>query len=348
MSFAAVITIIVIARSEPIRRFLGPREEGMAARGMRYLALLFLTSLAIELVLMPIALFHFHRGGVYGSVANLVAIPLTTVVTMPVIALALVLDIFGAGAPAWWVTGKSIELMLLVAHWVANQPGAVSTMPAMGTGSYLLFVAGWVWFALWQGGIRWIGMLPAALGALSLATLRPPDILVSGDGRHVGITGEAGGELLVLRESRSSFARDNLVELAGMSGTPRPLRDWPGARCSRDFCVISLQRGGRNWEVLMGRSRERVPERALAAACSRVDIVIADRWLPRSCQPRWVKADRSMLDQSGGLVIDLANTEIQSVGASQGEHGWWRAKSDRDRQPRRYDTANGGKQPLAQ
>jgi competence protein ComEC len=323
MSFAAVMTIIALSRSAPIRRFLGPREEGMLARGSRYLAMLFLTSLAIELVLMPIALFHFHRGGVYGSVANLVAIPLTTVVTMPLIAVALVLDMAGLGAPAWWLAGKAIDVMLAVAHWVSSQPGAVSTLPAMGTGSYLLFVAGGLWFALWSGPVRWLGVLPATLGALSLAMLTPPDILVSGDGRHVGITGEIEDELLVLRDSRSSFARDNLTELAGMDGETRLLDDWPGALCSTDFCSILLERGGRSWRVLMARSHMRVPERALASACARADIVIADRWLPRSCRPKWFKADRSMLRRTGGLAIRLDSGEVRTVAQGQGRHGWW-------------------------
>lgn len=330
MSFAAVITIIALSKSAPVRRFLSPREETWYARPLRYLAMLFVTSLFIEAVLMPIALFHFHRSGVYGAFANLVAIPLTTLVTMPVIGLALVLDIVGIGAPAWWLAGKSIELMLAMAHLVSSRPGAVTILPAMGAGSYGLFIAGGLWLALWSGRIRWLGLAPAAIGIVSLMTLRPPDILVSSDGRHVGITGQADGQLLVLRDTRSGFVRDNLVELAGMSGETRPLDEWPGARCSRDFCTISLKRGKRIWHVLMARSREYVPERALAAACERADIVVADRWLPYSCQPRWFKADRRLLARTGGLAINLEQAKVRSVAESQGDHGWWRGRSDRN------------------
>lgn len=150
-----------------------------------------------------------------------------------------------------------------------------------------------------------------------------PDLLISGDGRHVGIT--EAGRLLVLRETRSDFTRENLLELAGVTGDPLALDDWPEARCSRDFCVVSLERAGRNWEVLMSWSRALIPERALAAACERSDIVVSDRWLPASCRPRWLKADGRMLSESGGLAIVLDGPEISSVGDSQGEHGWWRS-----------------------
>ncbi len=323
MSFAAVIAIVALSGTAPVRGFLAPREESWLARGLRNLAMLLLTGVVIELALMPIGLFHFHQSGVYGALANVVAIPLTTFVSMPLIALALLLDTFGLGAPVWWLAGKSLDALLALAHFTASQPGAVSTMPAMGRGAFLLFVAGGLWLALWNGRVRLWGLVPAGIGALSLATLTPPDLLVSGDGRHVGLTGELPGELLVLREGREGYARDTLLELAGMSGTPRSLDQWPGARCNADLCVVQLRRGGRDWQVLMTRTRDRLPERELAAACERVDLVISDRWLPRSCRPRWLKADRRFLERSGGLAIDLADRSVVSVADSQGDHGWW-------------------------
>jgi competence protein ComEC len=107
-------------------------------------------------------------------------------------------------------------------------------------------------------------------------------------------------------------------------GEPLPLAQWPGARCNDDFCVVALDRGGRRWTVLMTRGKDAVAERALAAACDRVDIVIADRWLPRSCAPRWLKADRRLLDQTGGMAIDLDHRRVTTVAEEQGEQGWWR------------------------
>jgi competence protein ComEC len=185
-------------------------------------------------------------------------------------------------------------------------------------------------------------MAPALLGTLSLALLRPPDILVSKDGRHVGITGEAEAQLLMLRKTRSGYVSDNLTELAGMRGETRVLDDWPGARCSRDFCTLSLRRGERIRHLLMARSRERVPERALAAACRRSDIVIADRWLPRSCRPRWFKADRGLLQHTGGLAIDLRQAKVSTVAQGQGKHGWWQAGKREDRHHRRRSTGPKG------
>ena len=167
--------------------------------------------------------------------------------------------------------------------------------------------------------------MPIALATLALLLTPIPDLLVSGDGRHVAITGE-GDRLLVLRATRSEFTRDNLLELAGVNAEPVPLADWPGARCSADYCAIVLRRDGRDWQVLMSRSTHYVPIDELNAACARADIVISDRWLPRTCTPKWLKADKRMLSETGGLAIDLSRERVQTVADSQGHQGWWRGE----------------------
>jgi len=324
LSFGAVLAIVAVHSSERMKRFLAHRDEGWPIRAGRKLVSLLITGMAIELALMPIGLFHFHRAGVYGALANIIAIPLTTAITMPALAIALLLDIANAGAPAWWVTGLSIRVLLGLAHLVAAQPGAVTMFPAMGAVPFSLFLAGGLWLVLWQSRIRLWGVLPLAIGTGWLATLQPPDVLVSGDGRHVAFPRVMLGQMVMLRDTRSDFARDTLAEVAGQDGSHRLLlQDWSGAQCNPDFCLVTLRSQGRDWRFLMARGRESVPLRDLAAACERVDVVIADRRLPMSCRPRVLKADRATLDQTGGLSFDLARAAITTVAQTQGEHGWW-------------------------
>ncbi len=332
MSFSAVIAIVALHGAAPVRAFLAPREEPLWVRWLRQGAVLLLTGVVIELALMPIGLYHFHRAGVYGALANLIAIPLTTMVTMPLIALALVLDIVKAGAPAWWLVGKSLDFLLWLAHLIASRPGAVTAMPAFGAAGALTIAAGGFWLAFWQGRARMLGLVPAAIGAVMLMQTRAPDVLVSGDGRHVAIV--EGGQLAFLRDARAGYARDTAEEVAGAKGPSRGLAARPGTVCNRDFCFADVVREGRAWRLLLSRGRDNVPERALAAACDRADIVISDRWLPASCRPRWIKADRRLLAATGGLAIDLAGPRIRTVAEHQGEHGWWRARDRRPPLPR--------------
>ncbi len=335
MSFAAVIAIVALHGATPVRKFLAPREESWLAWLVRRAGMLLLTGVVIEIALMPIVLFHFHRAGLYGAFANVIAIPLVTFVSMPLIALALLLDVAGAGGPVWWLAGRSLDLLVVIAHFTAGQPGAVRLMPQMSGLAFALFVAGGLWLALSRGRSRFLGLAPAAVAVALLLATPVPDLLISGDGRHVGITG--GDRLLMLRETKSDFTRENMLELAGVSSEPLALTEWSGARCSRDFCVVAIERAGRTWQVLMSRNRQVVAERALAAACERADIVVSERWLPRTCRPRWLKADGRLLAETGGLAIVLDGPHLATVAQSQGEHGWWRGReAEVERSARAY------------
>ncbi len=329
MSFAAVLAIVALHSTRGVQAFLSPRDQGWWHRTGRQVAMLFITGLVIEIALMPIVLFHFHRAGVYGALANVVAIPLVTFISMPLIALALFLDLAGLGGPVWWLAEISLEALVTIAHFTAGQPGAVKLMPQMTMPTIALFAAGGLWLALWSRRGRLLGFVPAALATIMLIATPIPDVLIGREGRHVGITFEdEQGErrLLSLRDSRSSYSKDNLLELSSVTSEPIPLAEWPGARCSPEFCVITIERGNREWVLLMARNRDLVEERALAAACDRADIVVADRFLPRSCQPRWLKADRRLLERTGGLALNLKDQEIDRVADRQGEHGWWRGE----------------------
>lgn len=329
MSFAAVLAIVALHGSGPVRAFLAPREESWTARMARRLIMLFVTGVVIEAVLTPIVLFHFHRAGAYGAFANVLAIPLVTFGAMPSIALALLFDLVGLGAPFWWLAGLSLEWLLAIAHWVADQPGAVRLMPQIGTAAMFLYVAGMLWLALWHGRVRLWGLVPAVAGVVAMLSSPAPDVLVARDGRQIAVA-EPGGRLLVLREGEG-YALDSLREAAAVSGEPVSIERAPGSRCSADFCSLKVQREARTWSLLVARSKHYVDARQLIAACASADIVIAARTMPRSCAPRWLKLDRRFLTQNGGLALFLgAEPRLVTVGESQGEHGWWPGSAPSD------------------
>lgn len=96
----------------------------------------------------------------------------------------------------------------------------------------------------------------------------------------------------------------------------------PGARCGPDLCVAELMRGGRRWRILATRSPYLVDIGEMNRACASADIVVSDRRLPRSCRPRWMKADRALLERTGGLTIDLGAGRVKTAADAAGEHPW--------------------------
>jgi len=321
MSFAAVTSIVALHSTRWARRLLSRRDEGPIARTARALLGIVATGLVVEIALAPMALFHFHRTGLYGVFANIVAIPLTTFVIMPSEAAALVLDAIGCGQPFWWVCGRSIEALLWLAHTIASTSGAVALMPSMPGWAFALMIAGGLWLCLWSTRLRLFGLIPIAAGALAAVLAPSPDLLVTGDGMHLAVV--ENGTPYILRERTGDYVRGLMAEAAGFDGDPPDLGEQPYSACSRDSCVALLRRSGREWRLLATRSATRIDWTTFANACAQADIVVADRRLPRGCIPRWLKLDAPTLRRTGGLAIYLGtNPWIDAVKDRVGGHPW--------------------------
>ncbi|WP_431852446.1 ComEC/Rec2 family competence protein [Allosphingosinicella sp.] len=326
LSFAAIMAIVALHEHPRIQKLLARRDEPVHSRAGRFLLALVLTGLAVELALTPIALFHFHRAGLYGALANIVAIPLTTFVVMPLEALALLLDLAGLGAPFWWLTGQALSLLLALAHAAANAPGAVAMLPTMPTPAFALIAGGGLWICLWRTGWRRWGLAPVAAGALLALTAPAPDLLVTGDGRHLALRASSG-ELAILRGRAGDYVRSLLAESSGEEAEFVELEHLGNAACSADLCAVDLSRGGRRWRILATRTREFIDIPPFARACAEADIVVSDRRLPRTCVPRWLKADREFLARTGGLAVTLGESpSVSTVASSEGRHPWASAR----------------------
>jgi competence protein ComEC len=324
LSFAAVATIVILHESVWMKRWVERREEPFAFRIGRGVVSLIITGFAIELILAPIALFHFHRTGVYGALANVIAIPLTTFIIMPAQAIALIFDLAGLGAPFWWLAGQGISGIRFIAHYVSGLPAAVSMLPAMPIWAFLAMIAGGLIAGLLKGRARFLGGLPFACGFFAMILAPRPDLLVTGDGKHMAVVEEVG-TIALLRARAGEYVQDMLLETAGTTAEPQAIEKWPGANCSVDICIIEIRHGDNRWRVLATRTPFPVPSMEMAAACRRVDIVVSDRWLPASCQPRWIKADRNLLNDSGGLAFYLPNQKLISVNGNNAHLPWVKA-----------------------
>jgi competence protein ComEC len=322
MSFAAVTAIVAMHSSGWARRLFLRREEGLAMRAGRALLATVGTGVVVEVALIPLALFHFHRARLYGVAANIIAIPLTTFVIMPLEAGALLLDGLGWGKPLWLLCGMAIDGLLGIAHFVASAKGAVAMMPSITGWAFGLMVAGGLWLCLWSTRIRLLGIAPALVGAAGAALSPTPDLLITGDGKHLAVVGSDGTPLL-LRERAGDYVRGLLAEAAGFDGDPLDLGSRPFTDCSHDSCVAVIHKGGAEWRLLATRSATRIDWGRITSACSRADIVVSDRRLPRGCSPGWLKLDRSALRQTGGLAIYLGvEPRIDSVSDRLGRHPW--------------------------
>src|SRR5256886_16452460 len=239
MSFMSVTAIVALHSTDWARKLFMRRDEGVLARLGRALLGVILTGLAVELALIPLALFHFHRAGLYGVGANIIAIPLTTFGIMPLEASALLFDAVGLGKPLWFLCGASIDGLLGLAHAVSSAKGAVALLPSMPTWAFGLMMAGFLWLCLWTTRARLLGFIPVVIGAVAAALAPSPDLLITGDGRHLAVI--EGGTPLLLRDRAGDYVRSLFAEASGFDGDPDLLDGQPTSDCSHDACVAGLR-----------------------------------------------------------------------------------------------------------
>lgn len=324
LSFAAVTAIIALHESRLMRAFVARRDKSWLFRLGRGIIGLIITGLMVEIALAPIALFHFHKAGLYGALANVVAIPLTTFVVMPAEALALLFDSVGLGAPFWWVTGQALNLLLALAHGVADTPGAVTTLPSFPAWGFALAVFGGLWLLLWQTRWRRAGIVPVVIGFAALFAQPRPDLLVTSDGHHIAVA-TPDGNYALLRDRAGDFVRDTMSEAAGIDTPLAALSDLDHVACNRDFCRWRQGAGSMQRVILASRGNDRVEGADMASACVAADVVISDRWLPRECIARWLTVDRDSLAETGGLALYLGEKpQIVPTLRAGDEHPWRR------------------------
>ena len=322
MSFAAVTAIVALHSTQWSRRLFQRRDEGLPARFVRAAAATVATGLAVELALIPMALFHFHRSGLYGVGANIVAIPLTTFVIMPLEAGALLLDALGWGKPLWLLCGAAIDGLLWLAHTVSSAKGAVAMLPSMPVWAFGFMIGGGIWLCLWNTRIRLFGIAPFMIGAVAAAMAPAPDLLITGDGRHLAVV-SGDGTPLILRDRAGDYIKDLLAEASGFDGDVADLGSRPYSDCSKDACIAVIAKGGDEWHILATRSSYQIDWKTLTEACARADIALSDRRLPRGCTPRWLKLDRVALARTGGVAVYFGRQpRIETVADRVGVHPW--------------------------
>ncbi len=332
LSFAAVAAIIAL-HDMPWMRAMRERaaQAGWAHRFANGLVSLFLTGLLVELTLSPIALYHFQQTGLYGALANLIAIPLTTFVIMPLVGLCLALDWTGLAGPLWSATEFTIDVLLYVAEAAATAPGAKVMAPTFPPISFGVFAFGLCSLYLLTTRIRWSGLAFIGAGLAMMASSSAPDILVDSSGHHLAVTDQAG-RTYFLHAGKGEFVQDMMQEQMGQANAFAPIERYKGAQCNAHICLItvSVARDGQKLNMLVTRSNSYLDYPALIAACAAVDLAISDRPLPKDCKPKWLKADLFALRKSGGLAIYAADRDIVSVAETQRHLPWsvYRAETD--------------------
>ena len=310
LSFAA--TIALMTGYAPAERFL--RAQGLPGWLMP-LAMVVVTSGLAGLATAPFSAATFNRMTAYGLLANLLTVPVMSLL-MGAGAVAALLAPLGLAAPALLVMGWAAQWILAVAHWIAGLNGAITPIPQPGPWVIPLITIGALWALLWQGRARVLGLAPLALGFGLWAMVQRPALLISADGVLAGVLGPQGRALSAPRGA--GFAAESWLADDGdlaLQSEAALRAGFSGAKTQRHFQIAGLK-----GVVLSGK------EAALAvqSACAAFDLVV----LPQRYGPAPIKPDgctvidAGLLNQSGALAGRVQDDGLLLVPVHSAKRVW--------------------------
>ncbi|MEM7739254.1 MAG: ComEC/Rec2 family competence protein [Pseudomonadota bacterium] len=264
MSFAAVVALIATFSYIEERR---PRSDdhSRVTKVLRFAGGLALTSLIAGLATAPFALYHFGRLASFGLLANMLAMPIITLGVMPAAVLALFVMPLGLDGPVLLLVGRGVEMVIGIAGWTADLPGAVHLVSQMPAPAFLSGVFGLFVTAILRAPWRLVGFafvaaaLPLGMGQ------KDPDVFLSRDLRNVGVRLEGDGPALaLLSKRRDRFTVEVWLRAIAQEPDVRPQTRL--ANCSDEGCFQPLPSGG---ELAVVETAS-----ALQSACDRADVVV--------------------------------------------------------------------------
>ena len=307
MSFAATLALIATYERGMPWAASGP-ETPLRARialwGAREVAVLVIASLVAGFATTPYAAYHFHRMSPYGVIANLLAMPVISALSMPAGLLALLAMPLGFDAPLWRLMGVGIDWMVAVALWVANLPGAVGHVPAFGAGAVLLATAGLIVICLLKSPLRFAGAAFVVAGCAAAVMAAQPDVMVSAAGDAVAVRG-ADGRLSAVKFGSDTLSLREWLAADGDARLPNDRAVASGFACDPDGCVARLHDGA---AVAVSRTAA-----AFADDCTRAVLIVTLRPAPADCAA--MVLDRTTLRGNGATALTYRNGHFEAVSA---------------------------------
>jgi competence protein ComEC len=317
MSFGAVVALIAVYETYGARlgRLLHGRSVSEKALG--YCAGVVVTTVIVTLGTYPYSIYHFHHIALYSPLANVIAVPLSALWTLPWGVVTCLVMPLGLERLALMPMGWGIDITIWVAQHVSALPGNVWTTPTLPAEGLLLISLGGLWLCLWQGSWRRWGVVAIAAGAATMLLSRPPDILIADGGRFVAARASDGHYFISADKSekvvRSFFATE----------TGEILEAWPaagsgaesGLDCADGSCRYSTR--GRTVAIVTGTA-------ALPVRCRGLDAIVSQVPAGFHCRSMMPVIDRIDSWRRGAVALwlDRSGVTVESVNESRGDRPW--------------------------
>jgi len=211
MSFAAVLVMTAFYESYAgaISRFFAKNRFYRYILG--YLIGILLSDLVATIATLPFSIYHFHKIAIYTLIGNFLAAPIIGFIVMPCVLLSLLLLPFGLQNIAFSGASFGLEIINRITAYVSSLPFAGFKIIAMPFWGLLLIICGGLWLCVWSAKWRKWGIIPIAIGFLSILSVKIPDFITNAEGNIFAIK-DNQEEIIVLPVKGHNFTQNMWLE----------------------------------------------------------------------------------------------------------------------------------------
>jgi competence protein ComEC len=264
----------------------------------------------------PFSIYHFHKLVLYSPLANVIAVPISALWTLPWGVVSCLLMPFGLERLALVPMGAGIDATIWVAEHVSAIPGNVWPTPRLPMWGLVLVASGGLWLCLWQGKWRRWGLVGIVAGMATMLFTRPPDIVIADFGHFVAARA-SGGDYYVLGGNDERIAKSLFAEETGAQLLPWPASGSAaeGLDCAEGGCRYTAR--GKTVAIV-------TDEKGLPAGCDAVDAVVSQVPAGFACRKQIPVVDRIDNWRRGAVALWLDSDGIKVIGAndSRGDRPW--------------------------
>jgi competence protein ComEC len=321
MSFGAVVALIAVYEKWGGQMAQLFHRGGFGHKALGYCGAVAVTTVVATIGTEPFAIYHFHHLVLYSPLANVIAVPISAMWTLPWGVVACLLMPFHLEALALTPMGWGIDVTIGVAQWVQALPGNVWSMPRLPTAGVVLVGLGGCWLCLWQQRWRYWGIPVIAAGMMTMLLTRPPDLILADFGHFLAARTPDG-------DYRVAPGGEKIHRSFLASETGAQLLPWPDRAEAADNGLeggLDCAAEGRCTYTARGRRVAIVTSEAgLPVLCGTVDAIVAQVPAGFGCRGKIPTADRIDTWRQGGVALWLDADEITVVGAnaSRGDRPW--------------------------
>ena len=321
MSFASVVALVAFYESGAFRR---PRLQSslLTVRIIDKVLLvgtgIFTTTLIAGFAVAPIAIYHFHHITTYSVLGNMLAMPILSVLVMPMALIGMLAMPFGYHELPLQLMGRGNAVIVDIAHYVAGFENARVNVGTIDQVALLLILLGGLWLCLWRSHYRYAGLLLIAAGIVWSPFRSTPFLVVERDGKNVVLIDQQkimwpmapNKGRYSLDRWRSSFGAIKPVpETDKKKSTGNKRRNkW---RCDQYGCTTLFNGMTIAYSTHTG---------ALAEDCAQADILIATYPVPKSfkaCERVNKIIDIKSMKTNGSYEIYVQTNGLKTINARQ-------------------------------